>query len=46
MTSSPLRVLLATAESHPTHRPDVAVLFGRMLPALGVQVDLLALGST
>ena len=46
MMLSPLRVLLATAESHPTHRPDVAVLFGRMLPALGVQVDLLALGST
>jgi glycosyltransferase involved in cell wall biosynthesis len=43
MTPPSLRVLLATAESHPTHRPDVAVLFGRMLPALGVQVDLLAL---
>jgi len=43
MTPPSLRVLLATAELHPTHRPDVAVLFGRMLPALGVQVDLLAL---
>lgn len=43
MSASVLRVLLATAEPHPTHRPDVAVLFGRSLPALGVQVDLLAL---
>lgn len=43
MTVTPVRVVLSTAETHPTHRPDVAVLFGRMLPGLGVQVDLLAL---
>jgi glycosyltransferase involved in cell wall biosynthesis len=38
----PLRVLYATAETHPTYRPDVAVLFGEALPALGVDVDLVA----
>lgn len=38
-----MRILLTTAEAHPTYRPDVTVLFGRVLPALGVQVDLLAL---
>jgi len=43
MTAAPMRIVLSTAETHPTHRPDVAVLFGRMLPSLGVQVDLLAL---
>lgn len=37
-----LRILLATAESHPTARPDVSVLFGRMLPQRGIDVDLLA----
>lgn len=37
-----LRVLYATAESHPTYRPDVSVLFGKVLPQQGVQVDLLA----
>ncbi len=41
-----LRILLATAEPHPCARPDVRVLFGQSLPALGVQVDLLALGET
>lgn len=40
-----LRILLATAETHPCARADVRVLFGQSLPALGVQVDLLALGE-
>jgi glycosyltransferase involved in cell wall biosynthesis len=40
--SSPLRVLYAIPENHPTHRPDVSVLFGVSLPAHGVTVDLLA----
>jgi len=39
---SALRVLYATAESHPTHRPDVRVLFGEVLPRRGVRVDLVA----
>jgi hypothetical protein len=37
-----LRVLYATAESHPTYRPDVRVLFGESLPAAGIDVDLMA----
>lgn len=36
----PLRLLLSVPEPHPTHRPDVAVLFGRCLPGLGVTSDL------
>jgi glycosyltransferase involved in cell wall biosynthesis len=44
--SPSLRILFATAEPHPCARPDVRVLFGQSLPALGVQVDLLALGQT
>src|SRR5687767_5517402 len=36
----PLRLLLSVPEPHPTHRPDVAVLFGRYLPRLGVRSDL------
>lgn len=39
---SPLRFLFATAERHPTHRADVRVLFGKYLPAFGVETDLLA----
>lgn len=38
----PLRFLFATAETHPTHRADVRVLFGKYLPTFGVQTDLLA----
>ena len=37
-----MRILLATAESHPTYRPDVQILFGQSVPAHGIQVDLLA----
>ncbi|MCM5571720.1 glycosyltransferase [Burkholderiaceae bacterium FT117] len=37
-----LRVLFAPAEAHPTYRPDVSLLFGRFLPAQGVDVDLVA----
>ena len=36
----PLRLLYITAETWPTFRPDVAVLFGKYLPALGVESDL------
>lgn len=35
-----LRALLFAPEVHPTFRPDVAVLFGKYLPRLGVQADL------
>lgn len=35
-------MLYTTAESHPTYRPDVRVLFGESLPAEGIDVDLLA----
>jgi glycosyltransferase involved in cell wall biosynthesis len=38
--SRPLRLLLSVPEPHPTHRPDVAVLFGRYLPRQGVTSDL------
>jgi len=38
----PLRILYAIPENYPSHRPDVSVLFGDSLPALGVKVDLLA----
>lgn len=40
--SRPLRLLLSVPEPHPTHRADVAVLFGRYLPRHGVQADLVA----
>ncbi len=44
-TAARRRILLATAESHPTHRPDVSVLFGRIVPAHGIDVDLVATTS-
>ncbi|HLS55619.1 MAG TPA: hypothetical protein VK052_06060, partial [Zeimonas sp.] len=37
-----LRFLFATAETHPTHRADVRVLFGKYLPTFGVDSDLVA----
>lgn len=37
-----LRFLLATAETHPTHRADVRVLFGKFLPVCGIDSDLVA----
>lgn len=40
-----LRVLYLTRESHPSTRPDVQALFGKYLPAEGVQVDLVAIGD-
>lgn len=40
-----VRLLFATAESWPTFRPDVAVLFGKYLPRLGVRSDLVAGGT-
>ena len=45
MSGRPLRILYATAEAHPTHRPDVRVLFGEALPRQGVEVDLLAVAD-
>ena len=41
-----LRVLYLTREAHPCTRPDVQVLFGRELPLLDVQVDLVAVGDS
>jgi glycosyltransferase involved in cell wall biosynthesis len=37
-----LRLLFATVEAYPTFRPDVAALFGKFLPRLGVATDLVA----
>ncbi len=37
-----IRLLFLTAESCPTFRPDVAVLFGKCLPAAGVLSDIVA----
>lgn len=37
-----VRLLFATAEPCPTFRPDVAALFGKFLPRLGVASDLVA----
>jgi len=37
-----LRFLFATAETHPTHRADVRVLFGKYLPTFGIDSDLVA----
>src|SRR5712664_1668366 len=46
MSSSPmhrqLHLLFATIEPCPTFRPDVAALFGKFLPRLGVATDLVA----
>ena len=39
----PLRFLFSTAEAHPTWRADVKTLFGKYLPQLGVQTDLVAI---
>lgn len=37
-----IRLLFATAETHPTHRADVRVLFGKYLPQFGFDIDLVA----
>lgn len=37
-----MRLLFITAESCPTFRPDVTVLFGKYLPRLGVESDVVA----
>ena len=37
-----IRLLMFTAETHPTYRADVAALFGKYLPRLGVHSDLVA----
>lgn len=42
MGSTRLRLLFSTAETHPTYRADVRVLFGKYLPRLGVHTDLVA----
>lgn len=37
-----MRLLFITRETHPSHRADIAVLFGKYLPRLGVTSDLVA----
>lgn len=37
-----MHLLFITRESHPSHRADIAVLFGKYLPRLGVTSDLVA----
>lgn len=37
-----MHLLLITRETHPSHRADIAVLFGKYLPRLGVTSDLVA----
>lgn len=37
-----IRLLYLTAENWPTFRADVAVLFGKYLPRVGVNADLVA----
>jgi glycosyltransferase involved in cell wall biosynthesis len=37
-----MRLLFATIEPCPTFRPDVAALFGKFLPRLGIATDLVA----
>ncbi len=38
----PSRLLLLVADEFPTHRPDVAVLFGKVLPRHAIESDLVA----
>ena len=38
-----MRILFSVAEQHPTHRADVAVLFGKYLPQLGIETDILTI---
>jgi glycosyltransferase involved in cell wall biosynthesis len=38
-----VRILYLTRESHPSFRPDIAVLFGKHLPRLGIASDIVAL---
>lgn len=42
---SRLRLLFTTAEQHPTHRPDVRVLFGKYLPQAGIESTLVAIAE-
>lgn len=37
-----MHLLFITRETHPSHRADIAVLFGKYLPRLGVTSDLVA----
>lgn len=37
-----MKLLFITREAHPNHRADIAVLFGKYLPRLGVTSDLVA----
>ena len=37
----PVKVLFTTPEPHPTFRSEVKVLFGKVLPRLGIRCDLL-----
>lgn len=40
MNAAPIRILYLAAEPWPTHRSDVAALFGKYLPRHGIQTDL------
>jgi len=40
-----LCLLFAPAETHPTYRPDVSLLFGKFLPALDIRIDLVAVAG-
>lgn len=42
-SGDPIRVLYFVPESWPTFRNDIAVLFGKMLPALGVESDIVTM---
>lgn len=40
-----IRLLYLTREPHPSFRPDLLTLFGKALPALGIQADIVATGA-
>jgi glycosyltransferase involved in cell wall biosynthesis len=40
-----MHLLFIARESHPSHRADIAVLFGKYLPRLGVMSDLVAMSA-
>ncbi len=45
MKQKTIRILMATAESFPTHRADVRCLFGDYLPKMGIYSDVLAISE-
>lgn len=38
-----MKILFSIAEQHPTYRADVAILFGKYLPRLGIETDILTI---